>query len=320
LAAPWVTRDTLRRARVRHEQVTAHNNGEMIVTGTADGVYEVSLDGTIQRHALSGMDIGGVSGDWAITANAAVSLSSGQPVALPDGLQPRCVLGGAGGSGLVGTSAARLFEVTNQGARAITSFDTIESRREWSTPWGGPPDTRSMARSSQGLLVNVHVGGVWRGDGHSWAEVVEADQDAHQVVAHENVVAVAGATGVGQSNDGGRTWHWSSEGLHASYCRAVTLAEGWLLASASTGPGTREGTIYRRPLDKPEADFVPCGGSGDLPESFPYNVDTFELAAEGELVALGTPSGQVFLSDDAGAHWRLLVDALPGVRSVTFAE
>jgi hypothetical protein len=292
----------------------------MIVTGTADGVYEISLDGTIQRHALSGMDIGGVSGDWAITADTVVSLSSGQRAALPDGLQPRCVLGGAGGGCLVGTSAARLFEVTPQAVRPITSFDQIEGRRLWSTPWGGAPDTRSMARSSEGLLVNVHVGGVWRGDGHAWHEAIEAEQDVHQVVADEKVVVAAAAVGVGQSDDGGKTWTWSNQGLHASYCRAATLTDGWLLVSASTGPGSRQGAIYRRPLDQPRGPLTPCGGHGDLPKEFPYNVDSFEIAADGELVAIGTPSGEIFLSEDAGAQWRRVIDALPGVRSVTFAE
>ena len=292
----------------------------MIVTGTADGVYEISLDGAIQRHALSGLDIGGISGDWAITPTAVVSLSSGQQMALPDGLQPRCVLGGPGGSCLVGTSAARLFEVTPQSVRPVGSFDQIEGRREWFTPWGGPPDTRSMTPSNQGLLVNVHVGGVWRGDGHTWVEVVESGQDVHQVVADGDVVAVAAAVGIGQSNDAGKTWTWSTNGLHASYSRAITLAEDWLLASASTGPGSRQGALYRRPLDKPEAELTPCGGTGDLPESFPYNVDTFELAADGKLVAVGTPSGEVYLSEDSGGAWRKLVDTLPGVRSLTFAE
>jgi hypothetical protein len=37
-------------------------------------------------------------------------------------------------------------------------------------------------------------------------------------------------------------------------------------------------------------------------------------------VAVGTPTGEVYLSDDSGGSWRLLVDALPGVRSVSFTE
>jgi hypothetical protein len=294
--------------------------GHMIVTGTADGLYEVSLDGAILRHALNGTEVRTVSGDWAVANDAVVSISSGQKAPLPDGLLPRCLFSGSGGSCLVGTSAARLFEVDVNGARPIETFDAIPSRHEWSTPWGGPPDARSMARSSQGLLVNIHVGGVWRGDGHTWAQVVEREQDSHQVVASEKTVAVAAATGVGQSNDGGTTWTWSNEGLHANYCRAATIAEGWVLVSASTGPGTHKGSIYRRPLDKPDEPFVPVGGDDGLPKMFPHNVDTFELTAAGELVAVGTPTGEVYLSDDSGGSWRLLVDALPGVRSVSFTE
>jgi hypothetical protein len=293
--------------------------GHMIVTGTADGLYEIGLDGAIQRHALEGTEVGAVSGDWAIADDAVVSTSSGRKAPLPDGLVPRCLLSGAGDSCLVGTSSARLLEVDAHGARSIETFDAIPSRPQWSTPWGGPPDTRSLARSAQGLLVNVHVGGVWRGDGHTWVEVVPADQDSHQVVADGSTIAVAAATGVGQSTDGGATWSWSAEGLHATYCRAATLAEGWLLVSASTGPGTRRGAIYRRDLGRPETGFVPCGGHGDLPRVFPHNVDTFELTAAGPLVAVGTPTGEVFLSEDSGGTWRLLVDALPGVRSVSFA-
>jgi hypothetical protein len=293
--------------------------GHMIVTGTADGLYELSLDGVIQRHALGGTEVRAVSGDWAVANDAVVSVSSGQKAPLPDGLVPRCLLSGPSGSCLVGTSAARLFEVDARGARPVETFDAIPSRPEWSTPWGGPPDTRSMTRSSQGLLVNVHVGGVWRGDGHTWAEAVRPDQDAHQVIAIESTVAVAAATGVGQSADGGATWSWSGDGLHATYCRAATIADGWLLVSASTGPGTHKGSIYRRPLDAPDKPFAEVGGDS-LPKVFPHNVDTFELTAAGELVAVGTPSGEVYLSEDSGGTWRVLADALPGVRSVTFTE
>jgi hypothetical protein len=293
--------------------------GHMIVTGTADGLYELSLDGVIQRHTLGGTEVRAVSGDWAVANDAVVSISSGQKAPLPDGLVPRCLLSGSGGSCLVGTSSARLFEVDPRGARPIETFDAIPSRPQWSTPWGGPPDTRSMARSSQGLLVNVHVGGVWRGDGHTWVQAVEPDRDSHQVVAIGATVAVAGAKGVGQSSDGGATWTWSADGLHATYCRAATIAEGWLLVSASTGPGTHKGSIYRRPLDAPEKAFVEVGGNG-LPKVFPHNVDTFELTAAGELVAVGTPSGEVYLSENSGGSWRILADALPGVRTVGFVE
>ena len=123
---------------------------------------------------------------------------------------------------------------------------------------------------------------------------------------------------MGQSLDGGATWTWNTKGLHASYCRAVTIAEGWMLVTASDGPGAKRGAVYRRPLDQPDAPFEGCGGSthGVLPKFFPYNVDTFELAAAGELVVVGTPSGELYLSDDAGGTWNQLNVTLPGVRCV----
>ena len=104
---------------------------------------------------------------------------------------------------------------------------------------------------------------------------------------HALVRAVAAAVGVGQSSDGGNTWYWSTEGLHATYCRAVALAEGWLLASASTGPATTEGAVFRRPLGDPQAPFTRCGEDErhhGLPRAFPPNVYTFELAAAGPAV------------------------------------
>jgi hypothetical protein len=293
--------------------------GHMIVTGTADGLYEIGLDGEVGRHVLAGTEVQAVSGDWAIADDTVVSLATEQKVPLPDGVVPRCLLAGGEGACLVGTSAARLFKIGNGGVQVIESFDAIPDRHEWYTPWGGPPDTRSLAMGPNGLLVNVHVGGVWRTNGTGWVEAVAADQDVHQVVAVDATIAAAAAQGVGQSVDGGKSWTWNSDGLHATYCRAATVAEGWLLVSASTGPGTNRGGVYRRPLDRPDTPFAPCGTDGSLPRVFPYNVDTFELIADGPLVALGTPTGELYLSEDSGGSWRLLADALPGVRTVTFA-
>lgn len=292
--------------------------GHMIVTGTADGLFEIGLDGVIGSHSLAGTEVRAVSGDWAIADDTVVSRVTEKRVDLPGGLTPRCLLSGAEGACLVGTSGARLFKIGNGDLQAIESFDAIPERHEWYTPWGGAPDTRSLAMGPNGLLVNVHVGGVWRTNGTGWVEAVAADQDVHQVAAVDTTIAAAAAVGVGQSLDGGKSWTWSSDGLHATYCRAVTVAEGWLLVSASTGPGTNRGGVYRRPLDGSGKPFTPCGSDGSLPRVFPYNVDTFELTADGELVALGTPTGSLYLSEDSGETWRLLVDALPGVRSVTF--
>lgn len=289
----------------------------MILTGTADGLYEISLDGDITRHALGGKEVLAVSGDWAIADGKVTSRSEGRILDLPEGLLPRCLLGSGGGTVFVGTSEARLLDGDAKGLRPVGSFDQIPSREDWSTPWGGPPDTRSLARGSEGLLVNVHVGGVWRAVENTWVEAVPMDKDTHQVVADGSTVVVATGTGVGQSLDGGQTWTWNNKGLHDSYCRAAAIADGWLLVSASTGPATDHGALYRRPLNGSGKPFELCGGEV-LPDKFRRNVDTFELAAAGNLAALGTPSGELYLSDDTGATWKVLTDALPGVHCIEF--
>ena len=200
----------------------------------------------------------------------------------------------------------------------VESFDRIETRDGWYTPWGAPPDTRSLAAGPDGtLLVNVHVGGVWRGtaDG-GWTEVVDVDADTHQVVAdaERGIVVAAAAIGFGRSVDGGVSWEWAADGLHATYCRAVAIAGDTTLVTASTGPGSRQGAVYRRPLHD-DGPFEKCGTG--LPEWFPFNLDTGQLAAAGDEVVLGTADGRVYRSADAGATWALVADDLPAVRTVS---
>jgi hypothetical protein len=291
----------------------------MLLVGTADGLLDLALDGEVIRRTLPGADVVAVSGDFAVAGRWVMALEAGTALPLPEGLVPRCVAGLAGGRALVGTSGAHLVEVGGpDGAVPDLLFDAIPTRSSWSTPWGGPPDTRSLALGPRGALAGVHVGGVWRRETAGWVEVVPAEADNHQVVVDGDTVAVAAAIGVGQSDDGGDTWHWSHEGLHAAYCRATAIAEGWLLATASTGPGSDEGAVYRRPLADPEAPFARCG-DGAMPTAFPYNINTFALAAAGTLVAVGTPDGDLYLSDDSGATWRRLAAALPGIHCVEFA-
>ena len=75
----------------------------MIVVGTADGLVELALDGTLIRQALAGVQVEGISGDWALTEGRVVSLRTGAVVELPGDLVATAVLAGPRGRALVGT-------------------------------------------------------------------------------------------------------------------------------------------------------------------------------------------------------------------------
>ena len=99
-----------------------------------------------------------------------------------------------------------------------------------------------------------------------------------------------------------------TEGLAATYSRAVALAGDHLLVSASSGPRGREAAIYRRTLDGADP-FEKCRDG--LPEWFDENIDTFCLAARRDHAVFATPKGAVYDSTDEGRSWAQ-VAAIPG--------
>jgi photosystem II stability/assembly factor-like uncharacterized protein len=138
------------------------------------------------------------------------------------------------------------------------------------------------------------------------------------VLAHPTTpgrVFAAAAVGLGTSADGGATWAFATDGLHARYLPAVAVTDEAVLVTASTGPRGRRAALYRRPL----------GGGGfgrcreGLPQWFGDNVDTHCLAARGGVVALGTEDGAVYRSTDGGQAFERLAKGLPAVRCVALA-
>jgi hypothetical protein len=286
-----------------------------ILVGTRAGLGRLH-DGDID-WLLKG-DISAIDGGWAVVDGEGIVAIDDPRTAIATPLSPLCIAATPSGA-LVGTAEARLFEITRGTAfaEAVSSFDAIPTRDQWYTPWGGPPDTRSLTVLPDGTpLVNVHVGGVWRAaDRNSWTEVIAVDNDAHQVLAADDgsTVVVAAAIGFGQSADGGRTYTWTTDGLHDTYCRAVAIADDIVLVTASTGPFTQHAAVYVRPIDS-DVPFTRCDNG--VPEWFTSNVDTFQLAARGSVVALGTDDGQLFVSYDAGTSWAQALTGAGRIRCV----
>jgi hypothetical protein len=220
---------------------------------------------------------------------------------------------------LVGTAEAHLLRVTGDAVAAVESFESVDGREEWHTPWGDPAAVRSIAAGVDGAVyVNVHVGGVVRSrdGGASWTPTLDIDVDVHQVIAHPSrpdVVLVAAYDGFGVSRDGGETWQFITDGMHAHYARAVAVGGATVFVSTSTGPGGRRAALYRKALDGDGA-FVRCD---DRLAWFDDNIDTGCLAADGALVVFGTQDGRLFRSVDGGARWALVTKGLPAITAVT---
>jgi hypothetical protein len=216
---------------------------------------------------------------------------------------------------VVGRTGARLTTIGLDGeARDVPAFEAVPGRDGWENPANPTPDTRTMAVGPRRWWVNVHVGGVWWSDdaGTTWHGAVEPRADVHEVRADgQGRVAVAAAVGFGWSDDG-ESWSWTTNGLHAHYLRAAALDGGTTFVSASDGPFTSNGAVYR---SRNGSSFVRCDAG--LPERFDGNVDSGHLDAAAGRVALGF-GDHVYASEDDGETWHVAAVVRARITAVRF--
>ena len=290
-----------------------------ILIGTEKSLHALGSDGTLLDHPDAlGRDGGGW---WAVTNGHKIWTSSDAKTWKEEtslrGVRANCIQPYDGGA-IVGTSEAHLVHIGGGKSERVRSFDRIATRDDWYTPWGGPPDVRSLSRGPDGIVyANIHVGGIaTSSDGASWsATPLDIDSDVHQVIAHPTrpgTAYAATAIGLATTNDAGETWEIEDDGLHAAYCRAVAIAGDMLLLSASTSHTGRKAALYGRPLKG--GTFERC--EKGLPEWFADNVDTFCVDARGDDAVLGTTDGKVFTSTDAGDTWDEVLTGEPRVTCV----
>jgi hypothetical protein len=273
----------------------------MLLVGTKTGLLDLDTGHSlVQGHGVTALAPGPRAWHALLDRRVVIRLDDAEVTTvgeLPaDDGQSLAVL--ADGTVVVGRTGARLALV-GADVEGVSAFEQVPDRDDWENPAGPTPDTRSMASSDADLWVNVHVGGLWhsRDRGASWQGVVEPDADIHEVRAANGSVVVAAAVGFGWSEDGGSSWSWSTEGLHASYLRAACIDGGTAYVSASDGPFTERGAVYRAQLG---SSFVRC--EEGLPKWFPDNVDTGHLDAVGSRAVIGF-GRDVHVSEDDGESW-----------------
>jgi hypothetical protein len=289
-----------------------------ILAATRDGLHTLDQRGHEAAAQHAGRPVTAVVRDgsqlWAIVDRAQIWHSlegEWRHVATLESVAATCIA--MTDAILVGSSKARLFRLIDGALEPGEPFDLAEGRDTWHTPWGGPPDTRSISEWGHDVYVNVHVGGILHtgNNGATWNPTIDIDADVHQVATADGLVLAAGARGLSASTDKGATWSLRTDGLDARYSRAVVVCGDRVLLSASEGPRGGRAGVYR--ADLVSGAFERCRTG--LPDWFDENIDTYCLDAlnDGSYAAFGTADGRVYGSDDGGDTWLELITGLPSV-------
>jgi hypothetical protein len=292
-----------------------------IFVGTTDGLHQLEGDGSpgpVWHRGRSVSVLGREGWElWAVLDGRDLWHTIGAEwwfrVASLEGFRGHCVADTRAGL-LVGTSEAHLFRLDGEGLQRVEGFERIDGRDGWYTPWGGPPDTRSLSEDGSAVFANVHVGGIVRSrdQGETWEPTIDVDADVHRVWACDEGVFAACARGLAVSTDQGNSWTMRDQGLHSTYCRAVAICGDAVLLSAADGPRGGHGAVYRGRIDG--GGFERCRDG--LPEWFDDNIDSHCLDATPELAALGTSDGRLFASTNQGATWARVASGLPKIERV----
>ena len=223
----------------------------------------------------------------------------------------------------VGAADARLWTMPAEGGQAerLSSFDAVEMRDRWDTPWGGPPDVRSLAIISgddSAIYADIHVGWIVRSLdlGETWTQLRgELDRDVHHVNTHQKRpyrVYAATAQGCFISEDRGDSWRQHLEPFEPrNYQRCVMpdFADPDLfLCTASLGPHPEgdtgcEAMVFRTRDGGANWEAVHKG----LPEHFYHNINTHMLCASVQrpgVFAFHDDDESVYLSEDGAGSWR----------------
>jgi len=282
-----------------------------LLIGTTAGAYR--LDGTTDQ-IVEGTRINHMAKDvdswWVADGKGRIHKDGAVAATMPAGTAPLCIQP-TPDTVWVGTSGARLYALDDDELSEDEFFGKAPNRDTWYTPWGAPADIRSMTLDADHTLyINVHVGGILRYDNTGVVPTLDISADVHQVAAHptqKGAVFAACAYGLAASHNG-HDFEIRSTGLHADYCRAVAVLEEKVIVSASTGPRTTKGRLYRGELW--DGGFEPL--TNGLPEWFDDNLNTHCLVAVEDGLFAGQ-GGTVWHSDDLGETWTEAVGGLPKV-------
>jgi photosystem II stability/assembly factor-like uncharacterized protein len=229
-----------------------------------------------------------------------------------------------------GAEPAALFRSPDAGrtwAACANAEEQAEPAGQSSRPLADGRRVRHVSLGAGGLvLAAVEQGWLLRSEdaGATWVRVVDGlDRDCHATAllrGEPDVVLVCTGAGVYRSDDGGRTFSLSSEGLRHRYVtRLVTHTRRpnvVYAAAAECGPGASAG--------RPEGAACACyrsddGGrtwrrlTGGLPAVMrPAPTCAAGDSADPDSFYVGTNDGSVWLTENGGESFRIAVEGIQG--------
>ncbi len=269
---------------------------------------------------------------WGLEAGAAAPASSAPPASR---LWAGCLPAG-------------LFTSTDGGAswQLVQSLWEQPERKDW---FGGGYDHAGIhsilidPRDARHVTVAVSSGGVWqsRDAGESWtctsaglkAEYMPPErrddpsiQDPHRIaqcLSQPDVLWMQHHCGLYRSSDGGL--HWDAIAAPApsgfGFCVAAHPRDplrAWVVPAHSDGRRVPvDGRMVVNETRDGGATFV--SHSSGLPQQDAYHLvyrHALAVSADGQTLAMGSTTGGLWLSEDAGQSWRCLSNDLPPIAVV----
>jgi hypothetical protein len=213
---------------------------------------------------------------------------------------------------LIGTTPPNIYRINEEGpAERIKTFDDLEVRNQWYTPWGGPAAVRSMTSTKNGwVYADIHVGSIMRSsdNGKNWEPVTPSlHKDVHEVSttpASDRCVYANTYLSVYISEDNGDSWEHRSKNLNNRYGRGIAVNPedpDTVLCGVSDGP--RGVNVNGQLYFTEDAGINWTHVTEGFPESTRKNVDTFHIAYADEDIAWVTDEESLFMSRDSGKTW-----------------
>jgi hypothetical protein len=294
----------------------------MIIT-TKNAVYRLEKDGSENKPnpLLGGLDVRRVAeGEErnvvATAENSIIILDANEERLLETGIKDRidslCIVNEKPLDLLIGTTPPYIYRIDEEDpAKRIKTFDDLEVRSQWYTPWGGPAAVRSMASTKKGwIYADIHVGSIMRSpdNGRTWEPVTPTlHKDVHEVTttpASDRRVYANTYLSVYVSDNKGDSWEHRSNCLNNRYGRGIAVNPGdpdTMLCGVSDGPIGVD--VHGQLYYTEDAGISWTHATKGFPESTKKNIDTFHIAYADKDIAWVTNENILFMSRNRGKTW-----------------